>query len=107
MSHYFHNDAQSREVFHMKHSPTWWWTTGLLIAVILASAPGASAQTVRNGSIAGSVKDDTGASLPGVTVTVTSPALQVAQLTRVSDDKGEYQFVDLPLGTYRMAFELS
>ena len=91
----------------MKHSPTWWWTTGLLIAVILASAPGASAQTVRNGSIAGSVKDDTGASLPGVTVTVTSPALQVAQLTRVSDDKGEYQFVDLPLGTYRMAFELS
>jgi Carboxypeptidase regulatory-like domain len=91
----------------MKHSPTRWWTTGLLIAVILASAPGASAQTVRNGSIAGSVKDDTGASLPGVTVTVTSPALQVAQLTRVSDDKGEYQFVDLPLGTYRMSFELS
>ena len=91
----------------MKRSPTWWLTIGVLIASVLASAPRVSAQTVRNGSIAGSVKDDTGGSLPGVTVTVTSPALQVPQLTRVSDEKGEYQFADLPQGTYRMTFELS
>jgi hypothetical protein len=52
------------------------------------------------------VKDQTGAALPGVTVTPTSPALQVGQVVTVSESAGAYRFVDLPAGTYRMAFEL-
>jgi hypothetical protein len=56
--------------------------------------------------IDGTVNDQMGSTLPGVTVTVSSPALQVAQLTMVSDDNGRYRFIDLPRGTYQLKFEL-
>ena len=39
--------------------------------------------------ITGVVTDNTGAILPGVTVTVTSPALQVPSVTSVSDERGD------------------
>ena len=67
----------------------------------------ASAQTGRESSIEGAVKDNTGANLPGVTVTLTSPALQVSQLVSVSDATGNYRFSNLPIGTYRLNYELS
>ncbi len=65
------------------------------------------AQTVSSGSIGGTVTDDTGATLPGVTVTLTSPALQVQELVKVAETRGEYQFTGLPPGTYRLTYELS
>ena len=40
----------------------------------------AAGQSVRSGTIAGVITDTTGAALPGVTVTLTGPALQVPQL---------------------------
>jgi hypothetical protein len=43
--------------------------------------------------------------LPGVTITVTRPALQVPQILRVSDERGAYQVPDLPAGTYRVTYE--
>jgi carboxypeptidase family protein len=64
-------------------------------------------QQVLRGSIAGTVKDDTGGTLPGVSITVTSPALQVPQILRISDERGEYQVPDLPAGTYRVTYELT
>jgi hypothetical protein len=64
----------------------------------------ASAQTGRESSIEGAVKDNTGANLPGVTVTLTSPALQVSQLVSVSDATGNYRFSNLPIGTYRLNY---
>jgi hypothetical protein len=63
-------------------------------------------QSVLRGSIAGTITDETGAAMPGVTVTVTSPALQVENILRVSNERGEYQIIDLPSGTYRVAYEL-
>ena len=77
------------------------------IALVLALSSTVFGQQVLRGSIAGTVKDDTGAALPGVTVTVTSPALQVPQIVRVSDERGEYQVPDLPAGTYRVTYELT
>jgi hypothetical protein len=65
------------------------------------------AQTILVGSIEGTVEDATGARLPGVSVTVTSPALQVPQLSKVTDDRGVYQFPALPLGRYKVDCELS
>jgi hypothetical protein len=62
---------------------------------------------VRLGSISGTVTDETGAALPGVTITMTSPALQVPQLLKTSGAEGEYQFTDLPPGLYRVTYELS
>ena len=57
-------------------------------------------------TIHGAVSDESGAALPGVTVTLTSQALQVGRVTRVTEPDGTYRFGDLPVGTYRIAFEL-
>jgi len=40
----------------------------------------ASAQSVSSGTIEGTVKDESSSVLPGVTVTISSPQLQVGQL---------------------------
>ncbi len=57
-------------------------------------------------SLIGQVTDQSGAALPGVTVTATSPALQVQQLTDVTNAVGEYRLAPLPVGVYEMTFEL-
>jgi hypothetical protein len=59
------------------------------------------------GSIAGSVKDGTGALLPGVTVEASSPALIEKLRSVVTDGSGQYRIVDLRPGTYAVTFTLS
>ena len=54
----------------------------------------------------GTVTDEQGAVLPGVTVTATSPAL-IGSQTTVSEANGRYQFPALPAGTYTLAFDLA
>ncbi len=54
--------------------------------------------------IIGQVTDDTGAVLPGVTVTATSPALQVPEVTDVTNERGEYRLSPLPIGTYTVEY---
>jgi hypothetical protein len=74
----------------------------------MAMAPGwASAQTGTATTILGQVTDDNGGALPGVTVTLRSPALQVPEMTTVTDGRGEYRLSPLPIGTYSLQFELS
>ena len=63
-------------------------------------------QNLSFGSINGTVTDTSGGALPGVTVTASSPALQVGQLTATTDGEGKYQVVDLPRGTCEVRFEL-
>ncbi|HUR33281.1 MAG TPA: carboxypeptidase regulatory-like domain-containing protein [Vicinamibacterales bacterium] len=76
------------------------WATLLLVSVTaLASA--------QDASITGTVTDESGAIMPGVTVTATSPALQVPSVVAVSDEKGEYRLSPLPIGTYNVEFALS
>ena len=65
------------------------------------------ASQAQEASIIGQVTDDTGAVLPGVTVTATSPALQVPQVIAVSDERGEYRLTQLPLGTYAVEYMLA
>ena len=71
----------------------------------VSSAPAAAQGT--EASIIGRVTDQSGAVLPGVTVTATSPALQVGQMTAVTNEVGEYRVSPLPVGVYAVAFELS
>jgi hypothetical protein len=78
----------------------------LAVACVLMMAGAAHAQNLSFGSINGTVTDTSGGALPGVTVTASSPALQVGQLTAVTDGEGKYQIVDLPRGTYQVRFEL-
>ena len=58
-------------------------------------------------SIVGRVTDESGAVLPGVTVTAKSPALQVGSATTVTDAQGDYRLTPLSIGTYEVDFELS
>jgi hypothetical protein len=50
--------------------------------------------------IVGQVTDGTGAVLPGVTVTATSPALKVPSIVAVTDELGEYRLTPLPIVIY-------
>jgi hypothetical protein len=63
----------------------------------------AAAQAV----IAGTVRDTSGAILPGVTVEASSPALIEKVRTAVSDSTGQYRIEDLRPGTYTVNFTLT
>ena len=76
----------------------------LRVVVLLALSPvAASAQS----GIAGTVRDATGAVLPGVTVEASSPALIERMRSAVTDDQGQYRIVDLRPGTYTVTFTLT
>ncbi|MBE3111292.1 MAG: carboxypeptidase regulatory-like domain-containing protein, partial [Acidobacteria bacterium] len=78
------------------------------LLVILASslAWAQAGGTAAGGSIWGKVMDETGAVLPGVTVTVQGPSLMGVQ-TSVSNEAGVYRFPALPPGEFRVTFTLS
>ena len=67
--------------------------TGLSLVLILSIGTHAWAQGRQTGTLRGAVKDSTAAVLPGVTVTVTSDALQGSRTT-VTDLNGNYE-IDL------------
>ncbi|MEO7158272.1 MAG: TonB-dependent receptor, partial [Vicinamibacterales bacterium] len=82
----------------------------LLLAMTLClgliSAASAWAQAVTTGAITGRVKDDDGLAMPGVTVTITSPAMIGGGRTVQTDEQGTYRFTLLVSGTYRVSFSL-
>ena len=81
-------------------------TLTLALAVVAVGAGTALAQaTATTGSISGTAADETGAVLPGVTVTVTSPSMQGQQVL-YTDAEGNYRVPAVPPGTYRLVFEL-
>ena len=80
----------------------------LLVALALLTGfqANALAQGVQTGTIRGTVQDQQGLAVPGVTITATSPALQGPRST-VSDGEGNYTLAALPAGQYQVTFELS
>jgi iron complex outermembrane recepter protein len=58
-------------------------------------------------TLAGEVKDTTGALLPGVTVEAASPALIEKVRTAVTDGSGRYRIESLPPGSYAVTFSLT
>ena len=78
------------------------------VAVVLSclAVTGVSAQGVQTGILRGVVMDAQQLPVPGVTVTVTSPALQ-GQRTTSTSMEGTYVFSLLPAGTYDVRVELS
>jgi hypothetical protein len=77
----------------------------ILASVALLMSVPLAAQDFR-GRINGTVTDNTGAVLPGVTVTASSPALIQPQV-QVTGVDGVYRFIALPPGLYTIDFELS
>src|SRR4030095_5396252 len=79
----------------------------VLITSLVGVAERAAAQAQVSGTIVGRVTDESGAVLPGVSVTATSPALQVPQIVDVTNAQGDYRITPLPIGTYEVVFTLS
>src|SRR4029453_18104818 len=59
-----------------------------------------------SGTIAGVVRDTSGAVMPGVTVEAASPALIEKVRSVVTDGQGLYRIVDLRPGSYTVTFTL-
>lgn len=78
-----------------------------LTLTFVASAMCVPAIAHAQASIAGVVKDASGAVLPGVTVEAASPALIEKVRTVVTDGTGQYRIVDLRPGPYTVTFTLT
>ncbi|HMF93533.1 MAG TPA: carboxypeptidase-like regulatory domain-containing protein, partial [Vicinamibacterales bacterium] len=79
---------------------------GMLACLMLLAGAGTALAQVSMGEVFGKVTDSTGAILPGVTVTLSGPALIQPQTT-VTTESGAYRFPRIPIGTYTVAFELT
>ena len=78
---------------------------GILAAVFVAIQ--AAAVFAQSASvITGTVRDSSGAVLPGVTVEATSPALIEKVRSVVTDGGGVYRIIELRPGTYTVTFQL-
>jgi hypothetical protein len=73
----------------------------LTVSLLVCQAVLTAATT---GSISGTVKDPSGAVVPGVMLTVTNPATGIQSKT-VTDGKGFYDFPSLPVGSYNLDAE--
>jgi len=63
-------------------------------------------QTIPMGKLTGTVTDAENSPLPGVTVTISSPALILPTQTSITNENGLYKLFNLPTGAYKMVFEL-
>ena len=78
----------------------------LVVAWCLLFLPLHAAAQAVNATIAGVVRDTSGAVMPGVTVEAASPALIEKVRSVVSDGQGLYRLVDLRPGIYTVTFTL-
>ena len=74
----------------------------VLFSGLILLSGSAYAQT----TLAGSVRDTSGAIVPGVTVEASSPVLIEKTRTAITDGSGQYRIESLPPGTYTMTFTL-
>jgi len=77
----------------------------VVVVLALMVVPAAFAQTATTGRIDGTVSDDQGASLPGVTVTLNSASLQGERI-QVTGADGKFRFLNLPPGSYDLRANL-
>ena len=80
------------------------FTRALVVLTAVLMCPAAA---FAQATIAGVVRDSSGAILPGVTVEASSPALTEKVRTAVTDGTGQYRIVTLPPGTYVVRFSLT
>ena len=76
-----------------------------MVVVALLLAQPLLAQ-VTTGTVLGTVRDETGAMVPGVTVTLKNVETGISR-TVLTDEGGRYRASSLPLGSYEIQAELS
>jgi hypothetical protein len=80
---------------------------GIVIAsALVLGAPSRSVAQTQTGTITGTVTDEQNAVLPGVTVTLASPAI-IRPQSSVTNERGAYGFIALPPGVYTLTFDLT
>jgi len=79
------------------------WAAAAVMVLIPAMV---AAQVGQTAVLTGTVTDTSGAPVPGVTVTATSPALIGGSRSVVTDGEGLYRFPALPPGLYTVTAEL-
>src|SRR5207247_2660647 len=82
------------------HATTAFWVLGAFLCFTSIGAVRVDAQALR-ATILGTVKDATGATLPGVSVEAKNLLTGVAQSV-VTNGQGRFNLPDLPLGTYEV-----
>ena len=82
------------------------WLGGLVVILAFGLVAAPVAGQVQTGSILVRALDEQGAVLPGVAVTVSSPALVAGQTTGTTDASGVFRFISLPPGVYSATLEL-
>ncbi len=80
--------------------------TLLALALATLMAEPVRAQVASTGRVVGSVKDDSGAVLPGVRVELTGERVMGVQ-SFATDERGQYRFNSLPPGQYELTFTLA
>lgn len=80
--------------------------TALAASALLFVVGTTTAAAQQTGEIFGRAADRSGAVLPGVTVTVASPAL-IQPRVSVTSETGTYRVPELPIGAYSVTFELA
>jgi Carboxypeptidase regulatory-like domain/TonB dependent receptor len=75
------------------------WALGILAVVAATGGPARLDAQVLYGSLVGTVTDDSGAAVPGATVTATNKETNYVR-TAVSGDTGTYSFTNVQAGTY-------
>jgi len=78
----------------------------LALMLLLCLSVVAAAQTTGVGSIVGTIKDSTGAVIPGVAVSLTSAGTIGGNQQVVTDESGTYRFTRLVAGIYGVKAEL-
>src|SRR5436305_7622952 len=79
----------------------------LVLLVFASSAIPTSAQSSGTGAISGTATDESGAVLPGVSVTLLSASRTIGASQQViTDERGAFQFLRLQPGTYTVKGEL-
>jgi outer membrane receptor protein involved in Fe transport len=81
-------------------------TSCVLAALVAAVAVASAAAQSATGSIEGSIVDQTGAVMPGVTITAVQTSTGLTR-TAVSDENGLFRIPLLPVGVYDVAADLS
>ena len=81
-------------------------TRAALVALLAFTIPAAVSAQMTRGGLVGTVRDASGAVVPGVNVTVTNLATNAARVA-VSDDQGAYRVPALEPGRYKITTDLS
>jgi hypothetical protein len=79
----------------------------ILLVLVFFLAIGSSYAQRLTGKLMGTVTDDEGLPLPGVTMEISSLALMGGVHAQITSEKGSYRFLNLPPGTYKLVLSLA